>query len=81
MHLSPIDFDIPELKPKKDTILFSKDGSIGIAYKVQSDLNVFTSGGDGIVMEEKYIGDILSTVYPVLHNYAIKKAKGKLGGN
>ena len=44
LHLSPIDFDIPELKPKKDTILFSKDGSIGIAYKVQSDLNVFTSG-------------------------------------
>ena len=24
--------------------MFSKDGSIGIAYKVQSDLNVFTSG-------------------------------------
>ena len=44
LHLSPIDFNIPELKPKKDTILFSKDGSIGIAYKVQSDLNVFTSG-------------------------------------
>ena len=48
---------------------------------IRKPVNVFTSGGDGIVMEEKYIGDILSTVYPVLHNYAIKKAKGKLGGN
>lgn len=48
---------------------------------IRKPVNVFTSGGDGIVMEEKYIGDILSTVYPVLHDYAIKKAKGRLGGN
>lgn len=47
---------------------------------IRKPVNVFTSGGDGIVMEEKYIGDILSTVYPVLHDYAIKKAKGRLGG-
>lgn len=33
-----------DLKPKKDTILFTKDGSIGIAYKVESDLNIVTSG-------------------------------------
>lgn len=32
------------IRPKKDTILLSKDGSVGIAYKVQEDLNVITSG-------------------------------------
>lgn len=31
------------LKPRKDTILFSKDGSIGIAYKAESDLDCITS--------------------------------------
>lgn len=36
--------NIEELYPKKDTILFSKDGSIGIAYKVQEDLEIVTSG-------------------------------------
>lgn len=36
--------NIDRLYPKKDTILFSKDGSIGIAYKVQENLNVITSG-------------------------------------
>ena len=32
------------IRPKKDTILLSKDGSVGIAYKVQEDLDVITSG-------------------------------------
>lgn len=32
------------LYPKKDTILFSKDGSVGIAYKVQEDMEAITSG-------------------------------------
>ena len=32
------------LFPRKDTILFSKDGSIGIAYKVREDLTAITSG-------------------------------------
>ena len=30
--------------PKKNTILLSKDGTVGIAYKVDEDLNVITSG-------------------------------------
>ena len=33
-----------KLFPKKDTILFSKDGSVGIAYKVDADMKVITSG-------------------------------------
>lgn len=35
----------PELLfPKKDTILFSKDGSVGIAYKLERDEDIITSG-------------------------------------
>lgn len=36
--------DPKELFPQKDTILLSKDGSVGIAYKVESTLPVITSG-------------------------------------
>lgn len=32
------------IRPKKDTILLSKDGSVGIAYKVDEPLDVITSG-------------------------------------
>lgn len=35
---------IETLFPKKDTILFSKDGSVGIAYQVEEDLRAVTSG-------------------------------------
>ena len=36
--------DIETLYPKKDTILLSKDGTIGIAYKVDCDMEAVTSG-------------------------------------
>ncbi len=36
--------DISKLYPKKDTILFSKDGSVGIAYKLEEDSELITSG-------------------------------------
>lgn len=36
--------DAATLFPKKDTILFSKDGSVGIAYKVEHDEDIITSG-------------------------------------
>ena len=32
------------IRPKKDTILLSKDGSVGIAYKVEEQMDVITSG-------------------------------------
>ena len=35
--------DIESLFPRKDTILLSKDGSVGMAYKVQEDMQVVTS--------------------------------------
>lgn len=43
IHLSEKDFS-DVIRPKKDTILLSKDGSVGIAYKVDNDLNCITSG-------------------------------------
>jgi type I restriction enzyme M protein len=36
--------DLTTLRPKADTILLSKDGSVGIAYKVEHDLDMITSG-------------------------------------
>ncbi len=35
---------IKKLKPKKETILFSKDGSVGTAYMLREDANFITSG-------------------------------------
>ena len=35
---------LEQLYPKKDTILFSKDGTVGIAYKMTEDMEVITSG-------------------------------------
>jgi len=34
---------IEKLYPSKDTILFSKDGSVGIAYKLEEDIEMVTS--------------------------------------
>ena len=36
--------NIEQLYPKKDTILLSKDGSVGIAYKIEEDSEIITSG-------------------------------------
>ena len=44
------DIHLPEkefakvIRPQKDTILMSKDGSVGIAYKMEQDSNCITSG-------------------------------------
>lgn len=43
-HLGRIPFAHMNLQPKKDTILLSKDGSVGIAYKAEKDLDIVTSG-------------------------------------
>lgn len=43
IHLESGIYNDDNLKPKKDTILLSKDGSVGIAYKVENDLEVITS--------------------------------------
>ena len=64
VFLSPNDFNLSELQPKKDTILLSKDGSIGIAYKVEKDLDCITSGAllHLSVFNENYNHDYLTLV-------------------
>jgi len=47
IHLSQnlVDKEILEkLQPKKNTILLSKDGTVGIAYNLKEDSNIITSG-------------------------------------
>src|SRR5699024_3437601 len=43
IFLNKEDFPVEDLKPKKDTILLSKDGSCGIAYKVDENMDIITS--------------------------------------
>lgn len=43
IHLNPLEYaDV--IRPKKDTILMSKDGTVGVAYKVPDDMFAITSG-------------------------------------
>lgn len=47
IHLSKSMFtekDLKKLYPTKDTILLSKDGTVGIAYKIKNETNIITSG-------------------------------------
>lgn len=64
IFLSPNDFDLQALQPKKDTILLSKDGSVGIAYKVEKDMDCITSGAllHLSVFNENYNPDYLTLV-------------------
>lgn len=64
IHLSKSLFDkkrLEKLQPKKDTILLSKDGTVGIAYNIKSETNIITSGAilhltitDNIVLPEYF---------------------------
>ena len=64
IFLSPNDFSLTELRPKKDTILLSKDGSVGIAYKVEEDMDCITSGAllHLSVFNKEYNPDYLTLV-------------------
>lgn len=64
IYLSPSDFNLNELRPKKDTILLSKDGSVGIAYKVEEDMDCITSGAllHLYVFNKEYTPDYLTLV-------------------
>lgn len=44
IYLNPKKYSNIGLQPRKNTILLSKDGSVGIAYKVENDLDIITSG-------------------------------------
>ena len=65
IHVSENVIDnLEALKLKKDTVLLTKDGSIGIAYKVPEDLNAVTSGGilHLTVRNQKVLPDYLALV-------------------
>ncbi len=63
IHLSPDEYgDV--IRPKQNTILLSKDGSVGIAYKVEQDMNVITSGAilHLIITDNEFMPDYLTLV-------------------
>lgn len=69
-------------RPQKDTILLSKDGSVGIAYKVENDTDVITSGAIlHLTMKEKGIlPDYLTLVLnsPIVKMQAERDAGGSI---
>lgn len=63
IFISPDDYaDV--IRPKRDSILLSKDGSVGIAYKVEQDMNVITSGAilHLTVTDKEFMPDYLTLV-------------------
>jgi len=47
IYLDPASFSnkkLSDLQPKKNTILLSKDGTVGIAYNIKTEQNIITSG-------------------------------------
>lgn len=64
IHLSRIPYENIGLQPKEDTILLSKDGSVGIAYKVPNDMEIITSGAilHLTVKSQKVLPDYLTLV-------------------
>lgn len=64
IYLSRTEYNVEKLCPKKDTILLSKDGSVGIAYKVDEDKDCITSGAllHLNVYNENYLPDYLTLV-------------------
>ncbi|MFM7468258.1 MAG: restriction endonuclease subunit S, partial [Vampirovibrionales bacterium] len=56
---------IQKLMPKKDTILFSKDGTVGLAYKLREDKQIITSGAIlhlNVLDAEEVLADYLTLV-------------------
>jgi hypothetical protein len=75
--------DVTALYPKKDAILFSKDGSVGIAYKVEKDLEVVTSGALlhlNVKKPEEVLPDYLTLVLnsPVVQLQAERTSNGAI---
>ena len=80
IFLSPNDYNL-DLMPKKDTILLSKDGSVGIAYKVEKDINCITSGAllHLTITNNNYLPDYLTLV---LNSLVVQmQAKRDAGGS
>lgn len=82
IHLSKIPFAHMGLQPQKDTILLSKDGSVGIAYRVEEDLEVVTSGAilHLLLKQEDFLPDYLTLVLnsPIVQMQAERDAGGSV---
>lgn len=69
------------IRPKKDTILLSKDGSVGIAYKVDEPLDVITSGAiiHLNLTDKEVLSDYLTLV---INSFVVKlQAERDAGGS
>lgn len=72
--------NIEKLYLKKDTILLSKDGSIGIAYKVEEDSKMVTSGGI-LHLKVKNPSQILPEYLTLVLNSSIVKLQAERDSN
>lgn len=63
------------IRPQKDTILLSKDGSVGIAYQVRKNLDVITSGA--ILHLNIINNDILPEYLTLVLNSSIVKQQAE----
>ena len=81
VHLAPSDFT-NTLLPQRDTILLSKDGSVGIAYKTEKDLNAITSSAilHLTVKSPKVLPDYLTLLLnsPAIQMQAERDAGGSI---
>jgi restriction endonuclease S subunit len=81
VFLSKDEFGNFHLMPKKNTILLSKDGSVGIAYKVEEDIQAVTSGAilHLTISNNKVLPDYLTLV---LNSIVVKlQAERDAGGS
>lgn len=75
--------NLSELYPKKDTILFSKDGSVGIAYKIEKDEKIVTSGALlhlTVINTSEVLPDYLTLVLnsPIVQTQAERDTNGAI---
>ena len=61
--------DLKKLYPTKDTILLSKDGTVGIAYKIKNETEMITSGALLHLMIKR--GDVLPEYLTLVLNSLI----------
>ncbi|WP_227472091.1 restriction endonuclease subunit S [Parabacteroides bouchesdurhonensis] len=81
IHLDENKYGSLGLQPKKDIILLSKDGSVGIAYKLEQDMNIITSGAllHLSIMDKEFLPEYLTLI---LNSVVVKlQAERDAGGS
>lgn len=82
IHLDANKYGNITLYPNKDTILLSKDGSVGIAYKIEEDMEIITSGAllHLNVIDNVFLPDYLTLVLnsPIVQLQAERDAGGSI---